>query len=478
MKNILPFFFLALSQGLFSQTPYTNINQAINEGHFTQAQRMIQEKISEGQLSEREIYELELQAALLDRIRLDFQKTETEVRQTLSKYYPNLSDELMAAWEGTNELEMRLIDGEKRYFNNAVWNLFRINPEARKQKEAVDGKSTDKLAEFLKAYLPEVIEATKSDNQKLVLPKNIRYTYSLMVKPDAMPPGQTIRAWMPFPRNDRERLTNVKLLKSSESNYICSPEEYPHSSIYMEKKAVAGEWTVFEYQVEYTAFNEWHDLHSAKIQPYYTDSDFYRYYTSERETHIRFTDKIKALSEKIVGAETDPLKKAWLIYDWIGKNIPWASALEYSTMPDIPGYCIDNKSGDCGMKGLLFITLCRYNGIPAKWQSGWFLYPVSKNLHDWTEVYFEGPGWIPVDPDFNLQEIEEEDAAKFFFSGADAFRLIVNDDYSGDFFPAKIHHRSETVDFQRGEVEWRGGNLYFDKWRYSMQVEFPEAEKN
>ena len=39
-------------------------------------------------------------------------------------------------------------------------------------------------------------------------------------------------------------------------------------------------------------------------------------------------------------------------------------------------------------------------------------------------------------------------------------------------FPAKIFLRSETVDFQRGEVEWRGGNLYFNKWDYFINVEY------
>jgi hypothetical protein len=26
--------------------------------------------------------------------------------------------------------------------------------------------------------------------------------------------------------------------------------------------------------------------------------------------------------------------------------------------------------------------------------------------------------------------------------------------------------RSDTVDSQRGEVEWDGGDLYYDKWTY------------
>lgn len=36
----------------------------------------------------------------------------------------------------------------------------------------------------------------------------------------------------------------------------------------------------------------------------------------------------------------------------------------------------------------------------------------------------------------------------------------------------KIYPRSETVDFQRGEVEWEGGNLYFDQWNYQFDVEY------
>ncbi len=48
--------------------------------------------------------------------------------------------------------------------------------------------------------------------------------------------------------------------------------------------------------------------------------------------------------------------------------------------------------------------------------------------------------------------------------------MIVNNDYGCPFYPAKQFPRSETVDFQRGEVEWAGGNLYFDQWRWKLEV--------
>lgn len=50
--------------------------------------------------------------------------------------------------------------------------------------------------------------------------------------------------------------------------------------------------------------------------------------------------------------------------------------------------------------------------------------------------------------------------------------MIVNSDYGMPLVPEKKYPRSETVDFQRGEVEWEGGNLYFPKWDYHMDIEY------
>ncbi|MCB0571168.1 MAG: transglutaminase domain-containing protein [Phaeodactylibacter sp.] len=474
MKSYICLFALSCF-GLMSsaQTPYTEVNKEIEAGNFQKAQAMIAGRMAFGGLPDTAACNLRLQSALLSRIAMDFNRDEAYVRKTLAPYYPNLSADQLQAWEQSGDLEMRIIEGEKRYFRNAVWNLFRVNAEAKAQREKVDGPRTDELGRFLQGYLPQAVQGIEQSKSTVARPRQIRITYTLRVKPGAVPDGEMVRAWLPYPRASSGRLGPVQLISSSEPFYIISPLAYPHTSIYMEKAARANEWVEFSFQAQYTAYDEWHNLREAALQPYDTISALYRYYTREREQHIRFTPQLKALSEEIVGSETDPVKKAWLIFEWIGENIPWASALEYSTMPDIPSYCIRNRRGDCGMKSLLFITLCRYNGIPAKWQSGWFLYPDNLNLHDWAELYFEGLGWVPVDPDFNLQDISGNESARaFFFGGADAYRLIVNDDFSGSFFPAKIYPRSETVDFQRGEVEWRGGNLYFDQWEYDMEVAY------
>jgi hypothetical protein len=158
------------------------------------------------------------------------------------------------------------------------------------------------------------------------------------------------------------------------------------------------------------------------------------------------------------------------IYRWIDANIPWCSALEYSTLDNIPEYVLTNRHGDCGQQTLLFMTMARCAGIPCKWQSGWMLHPVEINLHDWCEVYYEGMGWVPLDQSFEQQVSTDPDIRNYYMSGIDAYRLIVNDDFEQQLYPAKIYTRSETLDFQRGEMEWRGGNIYFNKWKYSMKA--------
>jgi hypothetical protein len=116
--------------------------------------------------------------------------------------------------------------------------------------------------------------------------------------------------------------------------------------------------------------------------------------------------------------------------------------------------------------------MLRYKGIPVRWQSGWMVPPGYENLHDWCEVYYEGIGWVPADISYDLQDANIQELREFYLSGIDSYRLIVNDGISGSLYPEKKFMRSDPYDFQRGEVEWKGGNLYYDKWDYEMKIEY------
>ena len=479
MNKILLMFLLFSGAVILSQTKSSGasnleqqLNKEIEDGNFSKASSMIDEIINKNNLTPEERYELAFKKDRMNRIRLDFQKSAADVLEFVKKYYPDADAKTLEKWEKDGSLEYKIIDGQKFYFNRAAANLFRVNKEAKKLKEKVDGASLSELNKYLLVYIPEAVKESKESNKSLVKKVVHKLDYTITLKPNEVPDGEIIRCWLPFPKEGHERQTDIKLLSVNSNEYTIADNDNLQRTIYFEKTAHKDESTVFNMVLEVTNYSQLFKLNPDKIQPYDKESELYKTFTSERKPHIVFTKEIKELSGKIIGKEKDPYSKAKKIFEWISKNVPWAGAREYSTIDDISQYCTLKGYGDCGIKSMLYITLCRYNGIPAKWQSGWMLHPGSVNMHDWTEIYFNSYGWVPVDPDFGLQNFTNKDEQYFYFGGIDAHHLIINDDFSKPLYPEKIYPRSETVDFQRGELEWRGGNLYFNKWNYDMKVEY------
>lgn len=456
-------------QTLFSTD---NIDKLIKEGSYTEAERIIKVKLATDSLSKKEKYDLLQRVDIMDRVRKDFNKEDSVVMAYVKKVYPEVSNAEIARWEESNALEHLVIDGKKRYFHSAPRNLFRISKEANEKQTGVQGRQSSSLDDFLAGYIPQVVKEAEKDGSSLVKPVKMKIRYTISVPAGEVPEGEVIRVWMPYPRANAKQ-KDVKLLSTTQADYIISPESYLHKSIYMEQPAKKDSATVFGYELSYTSYNQWFNFKPEDVKPYNTESELYKKFTAERESHVIFSNDIKRLTDSIVGNEENPYLKSVKIFDYITSTYPWASAREYSTIENIPQYVIDNRHGDCGQVSLLFITMARYAGIPAKWQSGWMMHPGEVNLHDWAEAYFEGIGWVPVDQSFGLVGGSEDNNVRHFYTkGLDAYRYIVNDDFSAGFYPAKIYPRSETVDFQRGEVEWRCENLYFGRWRYRMQVEY------
>lgn len=402
----------------------------------------------------------------------DFTRSREEVVNYIKKYIPKVTDSQISAWEQSGALECMTVNGQKKYFRNAAPNLFRIDASCARIKALKDGVSLSGSERDDAINIPEIISSATGP-YCIGAPKRMRVTFTLSVHADAVPAGEKVRCWLPFPRTDIPRQKDVRLLSVSEKKYQLAPETCQHSSVYMEKKAKAGQPTVFSETFEYTSYGAWFNLQEEDIKPYDTTSALYKTYTAERSQHILFTPELRQLAAELTEGETHPLKKARNIFRYITANFPWASALEYSTIDNIPMYVLKNRHGDCGQVSLLFITLCRISGIPAHFQSGLMMHPHGSNMHDWSEIYFEGIGWVPVDQSFGIPVYARNDAETWFFlGGIDSWRLVANQDYGMEMYPKKQFPRSETVDFQRGEVEWKGGNLYFDQWDYHWDIEY------
>jgi len=75
-----------------------------------------------------------------------------------------------------------------------------------------------------------------------------------------------------------------------------------------------------------------------------------------------------------------------------------------------PDYTLKYKVGACRDLAVLFMEICRYQGIAARYVSGYKIHDkVEENtdLHAWVEVYIEGAGWKAFDPSAGLAVNDE-----------------------------------------------------------------------
>ena len=400
-------------------------------------------------------------AELARRIALDFPHTQQDIREQLRKEIPDLTDEEFARWDVPTLLESTTVGGEKRYFHNAVPNLWRVSEEARARRKT-PWKRNEGPMEVANAHHLDVIEGRNAA-------RRVQVTQQLIVNADAVPAGETIRAWIPFPREIEGLQEDIRLLSTTPAPHVLAPPGTLQRTVALEAPAQTGQPTVFTVSYELTVLGRHHAIVPENVVSAADISDFADD-LAERAPHIVFTPELRAYSKQIVGDEKNPARIAKKLFDAIDA-IPWGSAREYSTIANISDYAFKQGHADCGQQTLLLITLLRMNGIPARWQSGMVYSDGSyDNLHDWGQMYLAPYGWVPMDVTTGALESEDPRVRDFYFGSRDAYRIAFNDDISTAFVPPKEHVRSETVDSQRGEAEWKGGNLYFDQWDYRFEA--------
>ncbi len=410
-----------------------------------------------------------VQLEVLRRTRLDFPLTSEQVLAEIKKSAPDATQEDVDRWREAGDLQSRLIDGEPRYFTRAVSNLFRFNADARRRQ--VNHEAAEKFN--VPALVEKLVKLSEQSDNPQVYPVKHHVKYEVAVKAGnrLVKPGAKVRAWLPFPQEYRQQ-HDVKLVSSSPPGGQVAPKDTPQRSIYFEQTiADAAPPPRFAVEFEFVTAAYCPQLDPAKAKPYDVTSAVYREFTAERRPHIMFTPEVLRLSQEIVGDERNPLEKARRIFRWVSKNIPWCAELEYSIIPSLSVEGLTARRGDCGVQGTSFITLCRAAGLPARWQSGWQTKPGDWNMHDWSEIYIEPWGWLPVDASNGVQNHADPRVRDFYCGHLDPYRLIVNLDYGRELEPPKTSFRSEPTDFQRGEIEIDGHNLYFNEWSWKFDVE-------
>jgi transglutaminase-like putative cysteine protease len=415
---------------------------------------------------------------ILRRTRFEYSLDEAGLLDKVRKSVPDATARDVQRWAKASSARYRMIDGQKFYFRREPSNIFLFCDEAKKRRAQAGNAPAEakwKLTEHLKAIVDEAEKTGGVEVQPVH--HRISYTVTLRANTPGVKAGSLVRMWLPYPQEYRQQ-RDVKLISASPEPKLIAPsavEGNPVSggsqrTVYFERQVTdQAKPLEFKEVFEYTSFAYYPRLAEAKVQP--LPADWNGACLGERPPHIVFTPEMRKRVAGIVGNETNPLAKARKIFRWVSANVKWNAEDEYCIIPSLVIKGFAAGRGDCGIQSTVFITLCRIAGIPARWQSGWETKPADWNMHDWAEIYLAPWGWLPADAAYGVQKSDDPRIADFYCGHQDSYRMIVNLDWGRDLFPPKLFLRSEPADFQRGEVEVDGQNLYFDQWEYTIKVE-------
>jgi hypothetical protein len=454
-------------------TPW--VERARQTGDFADVERELRQRIDKPQ-PEAGASDCEIALEILRRIRLDFSDSPEQMLERVRRDIPDVTLDDLERWRADGVLQYQMIDGQVRYFKREPSNLYRFCEEARARRDRHQPPKPPSEATkpqfVLTDHLAALVQmAEHTDGPELYPVKHhVRYTIRVNDGHPRVKKGALVRCWLPFPQEYRQQ-KDVRLLDAGPGEALIARNGYPQRTVYLEKRIEDPAQPVeFFAEFEFTTSAYYPALDPAKVTPYDPDDAHFRENSGERPPHIVFTPALRKQVEAIVGDETNPLLKARRIFHWVSQNVRYCSEMEYSTISNLSGKAFETRKGDCGVQGILFITMCRCAGVPARWQSGWETKPSGWNMHDWAEVYVQPWGWLPVDPSYGLQDHPDPKVHEFYFGHLDPYRMIVNLDYGAPLLPAKHSFRSEPIDFQRSEIEIDGQNLYFNEWDWTFDL--------
>lgn len=427
---------------------------------------------------------LEFELDRLHRIRLDYSLTQDNLFASLQRSLHNLTQSEFEQWINQGRFDYRDIDGQRWFMHSSESNLFFRYPELNSRRKKPENNSAGEKARLQSCQAIE--KAAEQQDRPYVLPKRFDATMTVTADADIAPPGEIIRAWLPIPRSYPYQ-NNFELAGSTPPIKQIAADNSPIRSVYFEQAAKPGQPTEFQVHYRYTRFGVHFDIDPQKVIPFDGRDPAIAPFIHE-SPHVVFIPEMRALSKQIVGDEKNPALVAKKIYDWIGDNLHYSFAIEYSTIRNISDYVRVRRYGDCGQEAMFFITLCRLNNIPARWQTGWDIFPGQEDIHDWSEIYLAPYGWVPVDPCIGLLSIrymttlspdQRREIHNFYFGGLDQYRMAANGDHSQTLSPPKSTFRSDDVDFQRGELETQSQNIYFNHYSYQLDIsEIPAGARH
>src|SRR5688572_3628591 len=242
------------------------IVRQVDAGEFAAAQAAIDSALADPGLAADEKRRIAFERERMRRIRLDFSLSRDDAIAKLRERIPDLTGEQFEAWDAAGLLEHMDIDGERRWFNRAPSNLFRLSAEAR-ARSSPPFLPNDGPMETANAHHRELRDAALANGGVGVATRRVRVTHTLTVDADAAPAGETLRAWLPFPRSIPGQQESIELAGSTPTTRVVAPESQMQRSVYLEQPAAAGEPTAFQIVYELTVHGRYRALDAANVVP-------------------------------------------------------------------------------------------------------------------------------------------------------------------------------------------------------------------
>ncbi len=394
---------------------------------------------------------LELEKWVLERMPLDYVYTKEEALALMEGALENVTEEELERFRDEGAAEWIFVNGQVRYKDNFLENLLKTRKELwprLKDASMVEGRIRG----------GELLDKTiASMKEKGGLAYRMRIRATLEIEKSAQRPGKLLRVHLPIPV-EQGQVKNFRLLGTSMEPVCIAPPDYPQRTVYMETRLKPRD--VFWVEYEFENHTRYCRLEEEKAVQAAIDGEL-RECLEELPPHICFTPYLRELTRQIVGGEENPLRKARKIYDYLTVHVMYSFVRPYATIANLPEYMALGLKGDCGIYALLFITMCRIAGVPAKWQSGLYGTPLEIGNHDWARFYVAPYGWLYADCSFGGSAWRDgkKERWDFYFGNLDPFRVPLCSRFQHEFTPPGKFLREDPYDNQSGETEYEDGGL-------------------
>lgn len=359
----------------------------------------------------------------------------------LQKEIPDFAPAEFDALVAADRVDWRYIDGKPFYLDRFAEAL-RLYPDMQARGMAAPDDA---------GVLPPVLAAMRARGHAEAL-----ITVKAEVGPDpalaAADPDAELLAWLPIPAACAQQ-SEIEILDAP-ANAEFAPTDAEQRTAFWRGRAGDGPFAVtYRYRIR-ADYQNMDALVPDAVQPSFC--------TEEQAPHIRFSPWLRALCAEVTAGCADNLQKARAIYDYVTTNTNYRYQPAYACLTDIADNCAKSGWGDCGIMALLFITLCRIAGVPARWQSGLYVTPHEASCHDWAQFYIAPYGWLWADCSFGASAHRrgDEPRRRHYFGNLDPLRMVANREYYAQLTPPDEFWRNDPYDNQTGEAVLAGRGLH------------------